>query len=913
MRAQTVLGFLLFCGSALAQPYVISTIAGGSAPPTPAVATKASIGDATRVAADAAGNVYFGSLHSIFKVDASGTMTRFAGNGRAGNSGDGGQATAAQLMFPMGIAVDAAGNILVADRDASVVRRIAPTGIIQTVAGNGTTGYTGDGGPATAAQLNGPFGVTVDASGSIYIADTGNLAIRKVAPDGTISTYAGNGTRGFAGDGAPARNAMFNGPEGVAIDAGGNLYIADTFNGRIRRVGPDGNIATAAGVGSTGVDGGDNGSPLSAPLSLPTDVAVDRAGNVYIADFGNSKVRLVSNALITTVAGRNNGAPVAEGEEAVNARLVGPTGVGVDRNGAFYFVEAGIGSGTGLARGDYKVWKVSSTGAMTTFAGNGLPNFGGDNGSSTSAQLDTPTGVAVDSAGSVLIADSQNQRIRKVTRGTITTITGTGAADFNGEVVLPANAQLNTPRGVAADARGNYFVADTGNRRVREAQPGGNLFTVAGNGNASYFGDGGPATRGSVNQPEGVAVDAAGNIYIADTFDNVVRKVTAGGLISTIAGFGTPGFGGDGGPATSAMLNHPRSVAVDALGNVYVADTANNRVRRIDTLGNISTVAGNGTTDFAAADGVATQQGLSDPRGVALDRAGNLYVAETGHNRVRKISPAGAITTIAGDGTCCYAGDGGLGTTAQLNQPWGLAVDASGNVYVADSGNNSIRVLAPVSAAIQVGAVVNAASNLTSAIAPGELVVLFGTGMAGVQSVLFNGIPGPLVYSTAGQVGAAVPYAVTGGTVQVVAQSLGTSSSPVSVALAATAPGVFTADGSGRGQAAAVNQDGTPNGAGAPAPAGSVISLFATGEGQTSPPGVDGKTTGTVMPKPLAPVTVQIGGIPANVTYAGGAPGAIAGLMQINAVVPSGVSGTAPLIVTVGGVSSQPGVTIVVK
>ena len=496
--------------------------------------------------------------------------------------------------------------------------------------------------------------------------------------------------------------------------------------------------------------------------------------------------------------------------------------------------------------------------------------------------------VAIDAGGNLLIADSQNHRVRKVTRGTITTVTGTGTPGFNGEVQLVGIAQLNTPRGVAADASGNFFVADTGNDRIREGQPGGNLFTQAGNGNASYYGDGAAATRASINQPEGVALDAAGNIYIADTLDNVVRKVTTDGVINTIAGFGTPGYGGDGGPAINAKLDHPRAVAVDASGNVYVADTGNGRVRKIDPLGNISTLAGDPQSGAP----------LLDPRGIAVDRAGNVYVSDTGHNQILKISPAGAIATIAGDGTCCYSGDGGLAAAAQMNRPAGLAVDASGNVFVADSANNAVRVLAPVSAAIQVAAVTNAASNLAGPVAPGELVVLYGTGLGAVQSVLFNGTPGPLLYATVGQVGAEVPYGVTGGTVKVVAQSAGTSSAPVSVALAATAPGLFTANGSGRGQAAAVNQNGTPNGDGAPAAAGSVLSLYETGDGQTPP---------------LAPVSVTIGGVPATVQFAGAAPGVIAGVLQVNVTVPSGLSGTVPVVVTVAGVSSQPGVTIVVK
>src|SRR5665647_779645 len=242
-----------------------------------------------------------------------------------------------------------------------------------------------------------------------------------------------------------------------------------------------------------------------------------------------------SPSLGGTPLGRTNGVPPSDGEAAVNARLEGPTGVTVDRGGAIYFVEAGIGSGTGLALGDYKVWKVSAAGVLTTLAGNGV-------------------------------------------------------AGFNGEVILPRNALLNRPLGVAADALGNWYLADTANSRIREAQPGGNLFTIAGNGNASYFGDGGAATKGSVNQPEGVAVDSLGNVYIADTLDHAVRRVTPDGVINTLAGTGNPGYAGDGGPAIRARLSEPRGVAVDADGNVYVADSGNNQVRRIDALGTITTV-----------------------------------------------------------------------------------------------------------------------------------------------------------------------------------------------------------------------------------------------------------------------------------------------------------------------------------
>src|ERR1019366_6239156 len=289
MRAHRVLGCLLFGGCVWAQQYVISTIAGGAPPPTPAVAKSASIGDPTRLATDAAGDVHFGSLHSVFKVDAGGTLTRVAGNGRPGNSGDGGPAAAAQLSFPMGLAADTAGNLFVADRDASVVRRIAANGIITTVAGSGVPGFAGDGGAATSAQINGPYG--------------------------------------------------------VAVGAGGDLYIADTLNGRIRRVGTDGVIDTVAGVGSTGIYSGDGGPARNADISLPTDVALDGAGTLYLADFGNTRVRMVSGGIITTVAGQTNGAPLTEGQAAVNVRLEGPTGLTVDSGGGFFFLGGGNGGG----------------------------------------------------------------------------------------------------------------------------------------------------------------------------------------------------------------------------------------------------------------------------------------------------------------------------------------------------------------------------------------------------------------------------------------------------------------------------------------------------------------------------------------------------------------------------------------
>jgi len=266
--------------------FVISTAAGGVPPVTPVAASTSSIGDPPRVAVDSAGNLYFGSIHSIFKVDPSGNLTLVAGIGRYGFSGDGGPATSAQLEFPDGIVVDRAGDIFVADRDANVIREISPGGTISTFAGTGTAGFGGDGGPAAQAMFNGPTGLAFDFFGNLIVGDTGNNRVRRISPDGgTITTLAGNGFAGNGGDGGPALSASLNSPEGVAVDPAGFIYIADTMNNVVRRVAGDGSIGTFAGNGYPSF-AGDSGPASSASLFLPTDVAADQSGNLYIADLG---------------------------------------------------------------------------------------------------------------------------------------------------------------------------------------------------------------------------------------------------------------------------------------------------------------------------------------------------------------------------------------------------------------------------------------------------------------------------------------------------------------------------------------------------------------------------------------------------------------------------------------------------
>jgi uncharacterized protein (TIGR03437 family) len=863
---------------------------------------------------DVAGNVFFTDRHhAVLRLDATtGVLTVVAGNGTPGYSGDDGPATKAQLNNPRGVAVDAAGNLYIADNYNDRVRKVS-NGVITTVAGNGVYGYSGDNGPATSAQVSGPNGVALDAAGNLYIADTGSHHIRKVS-NGVITTVAGNGVYGYGGDNGPAISAQVF-TTGVAVDSMGNLYIADTYNNRIRKV-SNGVITTVAGNG-TGGYGGDNGPATSAQVGEPFGVAVDAAGNLYIADTVNGRIRKVSNGVITTVAGGVN--VVNDNGPATGAQLNQPQGVAVDAAGNLYIADSN------------RLRKVSN-GVIATVAGGG--SVADDSGPPTASELWSPGGVAVDGAGAVYIADTSNNRVRKVSNGVISTVAGNGKAGFSGDNGPAANAELSSPHGLAVDSAGALYIADQGNDRIRKVA-NGVITTVAGNGEFGPGGDNGPATSAQFRWPYSVAVDSAGSLYIADFGNSRIRKVSDG-VITTVAGNGTYGYSGDNGPATSAQLNGPWSVAVDPAGNLYVADYVNNRIRRISN-GVITTVAGNGAQGYSGDNGPATAAQLNDPYGVTVDAAGNLYISDSFNERIRKVSN-GVITTMAGSGLTGPSGGGGFGgddgpaTSARLNSPDGIAVDPSGNLYIADTLNNRVRALIP---SLSIGAVANAASNLAGPISPGEIVVLYGAGIGPAQlvkaapgsdgsygtqvanaSVSFNGIPAPMIYAWASQTAAIVPYGVTGATAQVIVAYQGQVSAAFPVSMAPSAPGIFTYDASGLGPAAAINQDGvTVNTAATPTETGDIISLYATGEGQTTPAGVDGKPASVPYPYPNLTVTATVGGLDAPVKYAGGAPGLVAGLMQVNIQIPSGIqTGDAVLVfLRVGSAFSQGGVTIAVR
>ena len=393
----------------------------------------------------------------------------------------------------------------------------ALTGNISTAYATGTPGYSGDGGPATAAELAGPQGIKIDKSGNLVIADYYNNRIREVNTSGGISTIGGQ--NGLFGEGYPSVNSQLSAMENIATDAAGNLYIADTYNQRVRKVSAStGEITTVAGGGISGGEdsySGDGGPATDAHLFYPTALAFDYSGNLYICDQDNQRVRMVNTA-----------------------------------------------------------------GIITTIAGNGIAGGGGDGGAATLAELHFPTGVVVDKAGNVYICDNNNFRIRKVnTSGIISTVAGNGTAGYSGDGGAATAAEISYASDVALDGMGNLYISD-GNYCIRMVGTNGIINTVAGTAYFGFSGDGGPAVDAMLSVPYGIKVDSAGDIFIADHENHRIRVVNTQGIINTIAGDGTAGFGGDGGPATNARLNYPTGVALDHNGGLYIADENNYRIRK---------------------------------------------------------------------------------------------------------------------------------------------------------------------------------------------------------------------------------------------------------------------------------------------------------------------------------------------
>lgn len=866
-------------------------------------------------ALDRDGNFFFSLPEkNIVKVTRLADIEVYAGTGIGGYSGDGGPANKARLDTPKGLAVmgtfqnpdfalyiDDTGNHCVRKTYKQVLGEPVPMvyvfsqqDYITSVAGScGQQGYSGDGGPAASALLNGPQGVALDQAGTLYIADTGNGAIRAVDPaTGTISTLTGPQAHAKNAKALPGANAK---PVGIAVDTDGTIYYTDANYSTVVKI-SNGVPAIIAGSGSAGF-AGDGGQAVHAVLNEPQGIAVDANHNLWIADTGNRRVREISAAtgIINTIFGNGGGTYSGDGGAAVNAQLYRPNGSAMDAAGNLYIADSG----------NYVVRKVDPNGVITTFAGNGQQGTGGgDGGPATSAALSASLCVAVAPDGSLSIGDAVNYTVRRVSNGTITTVAGkAGIIGTPRNGALASASSFGSVSALLYDASKNLLILDATNGAVYSVSASaGTVTRIAGGGSG---GDGGPATSASLFAPSGMALDTAGNLFIAELYSYDVRRVDAKtGIITTVAGIpNSYGFAGDGGLATKALLGGPNGVAVDSAGNLYIADSYNNDVRMVDSSGNIHTFAGGPGAFYSGSGVLSTAGSLNTPLGITIDSSGNFYIADTGDNVVRKVSvgggPAiGAVVSAAGTDT------GALSSPA----PPGVAALASGS----------------------------SSGTTTPAIAPGEIVTIYGASLgpaeltvaapnssnefplsvAGMQ-VSFNGIQAPVYFTSAGQAAAIVPYELTGTTASVQLSYQGqTSPAAFMVPVAVTSPGIFTSDSSGSGEAAALNTDNTINSVSNPVHPGGVIVLYATGEGLTAPAGVDGLiSAGPVYAAPLQPVSVTIGGLPAILSFANEAPDLVAGVLQINAQVPADVqTGNAvPVTLQIGPNYAQSTVTIAIQ
>jgi sugar lactone lactonase YvrE len=530
-------------------------------------------------------------------------------------------------------------------------------------------------GTGSEARFLGIHGVAVDAGGSIYLADMPDQAIRKVSPAGLVTTVAGAAGAVGSADGAGAA-ARFAAPRGVALDAAGNLYIADSGNNTVRRMTPAGAVSTVAG--DAGADpGAADGSGTLARFRDPEGVAVDAGGTVYVADTGNSTVRrLAPDGTVTTLAGSAASSGSQDGSGAA-AGFANPGGIATDAAGTVFVADTANST----------VRRLTPQGAVTTLAGvAGMP--GRADGPGGAAQFHFPEGLAPDTSGNVYVADTANDTIRRIDpAGIVTTLAGSapGSADGAG-----AAAGFTHPYGLTADRDGSLLVADTGNALLRRVTAAGLVTTLAGKA-ASPGSQDGSGAAAAFRHPLGIATDAAGSVYVADYGNHTIRRITPEGAVTTLAG--SAGVAGDAdGEGSAARLRYPTAVASGADGNLYVVDAGNYTVRRITPAGLVSTLAGSsGTPGYADGSGAAAQF-YFDVNGwpsLVADAGGNLYV--TDRSRIRRITPAGLVSTLAGNAGPPGSVDG-VGAAARFSTlVSGIAIDAAGVLTVADTGNYTLR------------------------------------------------------------------------------------------------------------------------------------------------------------------------------------------------------------------------------
>jgi sugar lactone lactonase YvrE len=742
-----VLAALSFVPGAAAQD-IISTAVGAGPNGIPAV--NANINQPQQLAVDKAGNYYYPSFYQnqVFKVSTTGVITIVAGTGVRGYSGDGGQATAAELNYPQGVAIEqSTGDIYIADSSNCLVRKVTvATGIITTIAGlvnhpaSGspypTCGFSGEGGAADAAELNDPIGLSLNSTNNdLYLAEYNNGRVRKVAggtATGIITTIAGGGgsttssnnCQGSApyGDGAAASQSYLCQPVGVVVDGSvspANVFISDSSRCVVREVvGSTGKISLVAGTyGVCGfLDGvAANTGRLYNNYQLQIQVA-GATTTVEVADYSNYRIRQFPVTLsggvptpgtITTIAGDGSGYS-GDGGPATSAGITAPTGVVFDSTLDAYF----ISDSSNRVR---KVSEAAATkGIITTVAGWGpngtaITNYSDPSGivnvTGTGPALYQPYGIFADPSSTKVYIGAYNSNsvyVFNSATSEVSNFAGNGIPGYVGDGSAATNpgAEVNAPGGIAKDSSGNIYFADSGNCVIREvAASTGILSTVAGKPNScGYSGDNGAATSAQLNGPNSIAIDAENNIYISEYYNCSVRKVNAQTkIITTFVGTGTGscGYNGDG-QATLAELNRPQGIALDGSGNLYIADQNNHRIRKVDAnFGTITTVAGDGNAGYTK-DGVATAVSIYYPGCVDADANGNLFLCDTYNDIVRWVDPAGTMVTFGGTPDVNgLGGNGGAATSAMLYYPYGMAQDSGGNFYIADYNNDRIAKITP--------------------------------------------------------------------------------------------------------------------------------------------------------------------------------------------------------------------------
>lgn len=770
---------------------------------------------------------------------------------------------------------DTAGNLYIVE--SARIRGVSPDGMIRTVAGTGKYESSGDGGLAIQAGIW-PQHIAVDSDGSIYFAESSFNRIRRITPDGYIHTVAGTGAPGSLGLGGMATAAQLSNPGDVALDAGHNLYIADRLNSRIVKVSPDGLATLFAGN-----------------VFVVESVAIGSDGSLYSGAFGQGLTRWDGQGNIVEHFGDFDGSLLK----------AGPAGVIYNYSNGLrqlYRLDPGSQTPVLVPVGRIDAFAVAPDGSLYT-SNNGLVVRVGPSGSTAIAGITFGSrNLAVDNAGDVYVASNPIRKLNLAT-GVSTVIAGTGESGFSGDGGPAKNAQLSSGGPIAVTPLGELYFYD--GTRVRHVDRAGMITTVAGIDGYGYNGDNIPATQAALGYGLGIAVSPSGDLYLSDYLNHRIRRVDVRGIITTVVGTGVSGWSGDGGPAAAAQIERPGPIVFDARGNLYIADSFGERIRKVTPAGTITTVA----RDLPTFVG-----------GMTIDADGYLYLTNSMSCIVTRVTPAGTAETIAGTGICGLEGDAGPALFAGLLEPFDIGVAPDGTLLFADGRNGQyLRKLEPAN--IFPRTVVNAASWRNNNLAPGELVTLYWTGLAAPPAesaavtggyfptiladtqVLFDGVPAPMIYIDSSQINTVVPYSVAGRTatgIQVI--SGGKASNQIGMPVQAASPGLF----------AIVNQDYSRNGPQNPAARGLALVLFGTGAGQASPAG-DGLVTPGAGTLGL-PVTIRIDDIPATVEYAGPAPGLISGAFQINVRIPAAArTGAVPLSLVIGETPAESGLQVVLQ